>query len=469
MRKTAMVTDGGPHSTGRRSLRAARSTVIIAVAVTLAATTTACSSDQSPSTSPAPPAPKVVQLRATGTTGLVRTLSDGAGLAADGFGRLRPTENGPGQLVAATVWPANKTAPARWSADDGRSWQPVAMPADAVLHPSRTRFLMVDDLAMVVSGADPGGLGRLPTIWTTTDAATTFRTSTMTGYRVDDPDAVIEIDGAVPERIEGEYVVFAHIGVEPIRLASSDGRRWTVTPVEVDGTEGIFVFDAVVAFGDRLVASDHHGAFGSEDGGRTWAPLELPGHRFEPGTSAGAARVVGRTAYFSTAEQLWTSDDGRTWHTVRDVPVERATNEPAPRTGIGVLLADEDRLAARIGTEIGDTSYRADLGWSDDGGATWTPADGIPNCPMIEHEVTGWVTDPVDLGDGSAVVTWACNGEQRVLRTTDLGRTWTTIPGSVTKGAWSAPIATDDGAVVFVGAAGVDQPSAPYLRVEPGA
>ena len=359
--------------------------MIIAVAVTLAATTTACSSDESPSTSAAPPAPKVVQLRATGTTGLVRTRSDGAGLAADGFGRLRPTENGPGQLVAATVWPANKTAPARWSADDGRSWQPVAMPADAGLDPSRTRFMMVDDLAMVVSGADPGGLGRLPKIWTATDAATTFRTSTMTGHRVDDPDAVIEIDGAVPERIEGEYVVFAHIGVEPIRLASSDGRRWTVTPVEVDGTEGIFDFDAVVAFGDGLVASDHHGAFGSEDGGRTWATLELPGHRFEPGTSAGAARVVGRTAYFSTADPLWTSDDGRTWHTVRDVPVERAKNEPAPRTGIGVLLADDDRLAARIGTEIGDTAYRADLGWSDDGGATWTPADGIPNCPLIEH------------------------------------------------------------------------------------
>ncbi|MBX3313579.1 MAG: exo-alpha-sialidase [Actinobacteria bacterium] len=442
----------------RRRSSAGLAAVAVVVAAVAALTATGPDPDGPPTTEL--PRIQVEHLRTTGTTGLVRTYGLGLGFQEDAIGRLT-TDDGTVQLVAGTVWPGNDV-PAKWSGDDGLTWQPVELPAGAAVDQSSTTVFVSDTLAVIISGS---------TVWTSDDAARPFVEATVTGDvpgTADQPGTLaMQVFGFAPGSTEGAHVMFGRVGDTAVRFVSNDGRDWSVEPVEFLGTVADpYALDRVVAVGDRYVVASSQ-VLASDDGGRTWAHLVVPELEVGPGTRQ-FLHVVDGTAYLSNAEQTWSSVDGVTWTPLITPPLPAPPDGMVGEMGVTILAADGDRMASKTGTDIGAAYGRADLWWSDDGGATWRPSDGVRQCPVLDDgDVHGWVTGATELGDGSLLVTWACNGEVRVLRTTDVGRTWTTVSGSVSGGVWSAPIPVEGGAAVVIGGAGADQPSAPYLRIEP--
>jgi hypothetical protein len=457
----------------RRSRRLATVGVAGLVLVVLAAVAVVRLGTDDPETHVAPRLPdvRVEHLQASGTAGLVRTIGRDFGFDVGAIVRLGDADGAP--LVAASRNPDGEV-PAAWSDDDGQTWLPIQVAGGSSAGRASTSVAVIDDLVVLTStpsaSAPPGSTTAL---WSGTDLATPLEQAQVEFALPSGSSHPLLVTAAPATRIDGDYVLFGLADDEPVRLRSRDGSRWIVEPMAVPEGGGfppspdlrmdpLPVEEVIAGAGPLATSTWPDGPLVSVDGGRSWAPAELPDR--DPIDGLGHLHEVDGVRYLATWQHAWRSDDGRTWTTLFDRPLEGA------RFGLGsglvVLAGEGDQLTGRIGAQDGETSYRADLGWSLDGGRTWRASSGVPPCPPVAYETRGGVTEAAALGDGSLLVTWWCENEMRVLRTTDLGRSWTTVPGSVTSGRWSAPIATADGAVVLVGTAGSEQPSAPYLRIE---
>ena len=162
----------------------------------------------------------------------------------------------------------------------------------------------------------------------------------------------------------------------------------------VEGVDGPSM--PLIAVGDVLLAAptpEESGVDGitaalhrSDDRGRTWEPVGLPGAPTHlevqlshlPGP--GLAVVTGREVVESLDMQVpgggtyvWTSADGHAWHggpLVTDAPPFVDVVVQAPDGDDGVLVA-----GVAVGGDLVEVPSRYTLHRSDDGGATWTPAE----------------------------------------------------------------------------------------------
>ena len=236
---------------------------------------------------------------------------------------------------------------------------------------------------------------------------------------------------------------------DDLYVASHNGLFRTAgesTRLQPVGEAGKDVMGFSVVAADRFVGSGHPGPgedlppllglIESRDRGRTWTPVSLLGE-----ADFHVLRTAGRSVYGvdATSGRFLVSDDGgRTW-------TERAV--PAPPFDLAVDPADPRRLVAA--TEVGllaspdaGRTWRALglrpqapglLAWpergrlyragfdgaisvSDDGGATFRPTGAVEGEPVALTEA-----------DGALLVALSDN---RVLRSTDGGATWTLRAGA---------------------------------------
>ena len=183
------------------------------------------------------------------------------------------------------------------------------------------------------------------------------------------------------------------------------------------------------ADGRLVLAGSVDGLYRSTDAGATWTAV--PG-RFPPITALHISPHAAREALAGTElnGNYHSGDGGRTWRaSTRGLPRSRYGITPG---GITFASHPTDRGLILMGTASDAPVYR-----SRDGGASWTPATGLPAANVLSL---------VFSGDGASAYALQARG---LFRSTNGGETWQAAPA-----APAAPAATDLSALAIGGERG---------------
>ncbi|HKD19017.1 MAG TPA: hypothetical protein VKG23_14285, partial [Thermoanaerobaculia bacterium] len=195
--------------------------------------------------------------------------------------------------------------------------------------------------------------------------------------------------------------------------SDDDGNTWSATaPLVASGLTSVLALTVDPFTPTTVYASTVSGFFRTEDGGTSWTQSVT-----EPVLAAVAdrsteGRLVG--SLNGTVEQ--SVDFGDTWEP-SDVGIE---------TVVAYVLAQSssDPLVFLLGSYADPYGGTSAVYRSSDGGATWTPAAGIPQSAYLY--AAAFAFDPLDgtvvyalLGPGSTP------SDAGVYRSTDAGATWT--------------------------------------------
>lgn len=319
------------------------------------------------------------------------------------------------------------------STDGGATWTTFSRGFNWV----NFRSLALDE----ASGAVWAGTGRDGVV-KTTDGGVTWTTGR--GFLSLEANAIL-VDPASPKRL---FVGTTQGGVH---RSEDGGATWSLS------NEGLTSRAALSLAADpaspgTFLAGTRKGAFRSTDGGTTWSHVlkggcepEVQHLRFAPSDPKRVWAHSGRDFC-----QVARSDDGGlTW---REVKTPRPDSSLLGHFAFHVDAASADRLAF--------STDRA-LQLSSDGGATWTPASGIPATTRIQAIVAGKEEGELFAatakgiwrsGDGGK--SWAVSGKgaetlnvrrllldpatgtiwagalrEGVLRSTDGGKSWARVGG----------------------------------------
>ncbi len=169
-----------------------------------------------------------------------------------------------------------------------------------------------------------------------------------------------------------------------------------------------------------LETSQFNNLYKSYDGGNDWTQVPLPGGQ-GPFISRVAASQIDADLVFMVAEDgvLKSTDFGDTWRVI-DMPDSWAINNWGPP--IEISLADPNMVWTGRGMN-GDDRIMV----SSDKGETFTEASLYPDATM--GVMTGVATHPLESETAYALFSQADG--PKILKTEDLGQTWTDISGFV--------------------------------------
>lgn len=240
---------------------------------------------------------------------------------------------------------------------------------------------------MVAVGSDAEGAAA----WTSTDGVT------WQPVEVADADGV---DALHAVALDGGGVAFGAVDPDPSRTWSASAGSQPWEPADSGGIDGRV--NAVAADGDRWVAA---------------------GDLVDAETGAGAAGAV------------WTSDDGRRWESLGELPLNEGT--------ISDVVVEGDAVVV--------------VGFDVDGGKVWTSAGGVDLQAVAEGEFDAATIQGVARTVAGYVALGRALGDLRpVVWTSEDGVAWTREDPSTAAFAPDLQIndlATVDGALVAVGAA----------------
>jgi photosystem II stability/assembly factor-like uncharacterized protein len=176
----------------------------------------------------------------------------------------------------------------------------------------------------------------------------------------------------------------------------------------------------------RWFAASQRGLLVSENRGRTWNLLPF-GPLADLPVSSVRASHDGKSLWAASLRGLvFSSDGGRNW-TWRDLPLEAG----------GALRLDI--ISDESGADTFVATAHRGLFFSRDGGATWQQAaSGLPQAPIQDFAIV----------ENVIVASPATGG---LYLSTDTGRTWSRLPGTIAEGSFSA-VATQPGATAVVAA-----------------
>lgn len=335
--------------------------------------------------------------------------------------------DGPGQTLllrrarisdAANGWAVDSRGRVLRTADGGRSWRDVS-PAGLSrcagrLMPQQAERFQGDEAVVAISCGSTDSAGKWSresqqiTIFRSRDAGRTWTESTVnTGYVPVKPSAVgfhTEKSGWVLVQPRIPYWDRTNEGA---LYRTADGVTWQKVSDTASGLPGARETTFLTPERGWTAGSDPDGLFVTEDGGRTWSPVELDLTRL----SANSRPYISMPQFISPTEgfltvRRWregvrlgqqdlyaTTDGGRTWE-------QRSTR-------------DGERSPVFLTPQVGyvwEYELRT-LFWTEDGGRTWQPnrweinPTGIDSVQFVDRQrglaVQGhlWVT-----ADGGA--TW---------------------------------------------------------------
>ncbi|MEM6633230.1 MAG: T9SS type A sorting domain-containing protein [Bacteroidota bacterium] len=206
--------------------------------------------------------------------------------------------------------------------------------------------------------------------------------------------------------------------VSPVDADSSS--EWAIAP-SGDG------FEAAWHYGNPdllLESSQFNNIFKSTDGGQSWEPLTLPG--FGPFLTRIANSKQDPDLVFAVSSEgiLRSVDFGDTWEVIptpsewqfNNNPIEVSVASPQVVWSAG-SLTEEERIVV-----------------SNDGGSSFVPTAGYPEAKL--GAVTGIATHPTNPIEAFALFSMADG--PKILKTTNLGKSWEDISGFETNKAESA-------------------------------
>ncbi|MFA1544726.1 WD40/YVTN/BNR-like repeat-containing protein [Actinomadura chokoriensis] len=333
------------------------------------------------------------------------------------------------------------------SADAGRAWTvaEVRTPDGATPPPG--------DTPRLISGGSGqwAALGRTPgngtVAWTSDDAKTWTRRPLDAGFTPSD-----QVNDLT--RIGQEFVAVGASQGRAIAWASADGRAWQ----RIDGVKGITGLDRVAATGNAVVAHGTYsrkvtqkkgrkkvtrtvrseGFWRSADGGRTWAPVQVPQAQGSYGPTKGLAAGPGGFATVREGQRttgskkrrkttrfgvLFTSADGQRWQVASRFAGSGIERFGGTRAGLAVVVR-------------GAKGSHAILRSAD--GRTWQPGGSAP-APVVGSGLT--------VAAGGAPVLSGRQGDDAYLHGVDLR----TVPGAVHAERSIRSLATAPGLSVAVG------------------
>ena len=377
-----------------------------------------------------------VVLAGTNGDGVVRS-ADGGATWEETKSDARMTGNIVYALHAATKTPGLVYAgiPNRIlrSMDGGATWTTFSKGFNWV----NFRSLALDE----ASGAVFGGTGRDGVVKSTDGGATWTAGRGFLSLEV----TSILVDPASPKRL---FVGTTQGGVH---RSEDGGATWALSNEGLTN-RAVHSLAADPASPGALLAGTRKGAFRSTDGGATWTHVlkggcepEVQHLRFAPSDPKRVYAHSGR----SFCQVARSDDGGLTW---RDLKAPRDASSLLGHFAFHVDAASADRLLY--------SDDRA-LRLSSDGGATWTPASGIPPTTRIQAIVAGKAEGELFAATAKGIWrsadggrTWAVAGKgaealnvtrllldpstgsiwagalkEGILRSTDGGKTWARVGG----------------------------------------
>lgn len=377
-----------------------------------------------------------VVLAGTNGDGVLRS-TDGGATFAETKSDARMTGNTVYALLASARTPGLVYAgiPNRVlrSTDGGATWTTFSRGFNWV----NFRSLALDE----TSGAVYGGTGRDGVV-KTTDGGANWTASR--GFQSLEVTSIL-VDPASPKRL---FVGTTQGGVH---LSGDGGATWSLSNEGLTNRAALSLA-ADPASPGTFLAGTRKGAFRSTDGGATWTHVlkggcepEVQHLRFAPSDPKRVYAHSGR----SFCQVARSDDGGLSW---RDLKAPRDASSLLGYFAFHVDAASADRLLY--------SDDRA-LRLSSDGGATWTPASGIPPTTRIQAIVAGkaegelfaatakgiwrsadggktWAVagkgaEALNLTrlllDPSTGTIWAGAVREGILRSTDGGKSWTRLGG----------------------------------------
>ncbi len=391
-----------------------------------------------------------------------------SGDSPDGADRVRVTTQPPastqpvatavgvgGTLVSQSwIW---GTSPFRWSTDGGHHWSPSSIPPVTSAARSSQRLIVAAGQPFVIQSA-VNTPEAPPAIWWSADHGKHFQEASgiSDGPEVGAATTIVEV--------KDRLLAFGTLGAlgserRSMRWESTDGgRSWSRTqPAGADliGTVVVGKGDALIADAAPVVepASPNHyvSLVRSTDLGRTWSKISVPGI---DGTTIRPPTAIGTAVWVSDDAHTWSSTDGGTrWQMLGAAPVIGGATQEVPMfESLGIVVASGLHQVAVVNTTFNYDHYLTGLGWSDDGGATWSEAETGLRC--TGNEATSQVTGVVRVGK-VLVAGWNCVGGGdrggHVLTSTDDGRTWTpqSIPATAGMTVGAPVVVGNDRVVAF--------------------
>lgn len=407
----------------------------------------------------------------------VRQPSDGPRTRVDEI-RVAPVTsavevNGDALVRAGPVLTATRYetwGPGVISLDSGRTWHVPEGPGDGdgASPGAQVGRPLWSEGVLYWPGSAPGDDGStVATIWVSRDQGRTFdaRTAPLPPPRAGtDQRTRTSVHGmvAVDDRILalGSLAVLGQhdLPVGPVRAlawASVDrGRTWTLDEIDPAGAVGVGFGTHTVAVHDTVFVTtggyEDRPVWSSPDAGRTWFELDVVAR--PPFGQESPLQTLGDRLLVSTPDgMLATDDDGRTWQPLGRPP-DDSRGDPT-RLLPGVVEVDDGALIARAVTV--DAQDVTVLLRSTDGGRTWA---SVPEASRCERLRTSYVWLPVRLGTALVTPANCVEGEHAVrslvLVSTDEGRSWSelAVDVPVDDHDWLSPaVAAPDGSVVFTG------------------
>ncbi|MEM1120710.1 MAG: T9SS type A sorting domain-containing protein [Bacteroidota bacterium] len=209
---------------------------------------------------------------------------------------------------------------------------------------------------------------------------------------------------------------------------TQDNGSW-VSPMDADASSAWAIapsgdgFEAAWNYADPnliLESSQFNNIFRSEDGGETWNPVQVPGQGPFVTRIAASKQDPDLVFAVSSLGVQKSTDFGLSW-TSTEMPEEWVFNG-ADNT-VEVSLA-----SPRVVWSAGSLNETERIAVSVDGGDSFSSTSGYDQALM--GKVTGIGTHPLDKNIAYALFSVADG--PKILKTTDLGQTWTDISGFVT-------------------------------------
>ena len=209
---------------------------------------------------------------------------------------------------------------------------------------------------------------------------------------------------------------------------TQDNGSW-VSPMDADASSAWASapsgdgFEAAWNYGDPnlvLESSQFNNIFRSEDGGETWNPVQVPGQGPFVTRIAASKQDPDLVFAVSSLGVQKSTDFGRSWSST-EMPEEWIFNG-------GDNTVEVSLASPRVVWSAGSLNETERIALSTDGGDSFSSTSGYDQALM--GKVTGIGTHPLDKNTAYALFSIADG--PKILKTTDLGQTWTDISGFVT-------------------------------------
>ncbi|MGB8316637.1 MAG: T9SS type A sorting domain-containing protein, partial [Ignavibacteriaceae bacterium] len=203
-------------------------------------------------------------------------------------------------------------------------------------------------------------------------------------------------------------------------LDPTDTSSWLPAP-SGDGFEAVWKYDDP---NSMLESSQFNNIFKSTDGGVTWESASSSNGLTDVGNSAPFITKLAKSkndpdmVFAIGASGIWRSDDFASSWTL--TPIDSNISGTATFAQVKMSIANPQIVWAGSGM-----SSSRNIFVSTDGGLTYKPTNNYTNVTL--GNITSLETDP--LKDSTAYILFSFAKAPKILKTTDLGQTWTDISG----------------------------------------